>query len=62
MMRTQSRGISRQRRPLVNEEYFERKARELIVADDEIEAWELDAQDLDGITEHGDSFGTSGAD
>lgn len=35
-----SRGISA-------EEYFERKSRELIVPEEEIEAWELDTQDLD---------------
>ena len=31
------------------EDYFERKSRELIVPEDEIEAWELDSQDLDGL-------------
>jgi hypothetical protein len=49
-MRTQTRRVSRQNRPVVDEDYFERKARELVVAEDEIEAWELDVQDLSGIT------------
>ncbi len=31
------------------EDYFERKSRELIVPEDEIEAWELDSQDLNGL-------------
>ena len=31
------------------EDYFERKSRELVVPDDELEAWELDSQDLDGL-------------
>ena len=48
-MRTQSRSVSRQNRPAVDEDYFERKARELVVAEDEIEAWELDVQDLSNI-------------
>ena len=49
-MRTQSRSVSRQSRPVIDEDYFERKAREFVVAEDEIEAWELDVQDLNGIT------------
>jgi len=49
-MRTHStRSVPRQSRPALDEDYFERKARELVVADDEIEAWELDAHDLDDL-------------
>ncbi len=33
----------------VDESYFERKARDLVAPEDEIEAWELDAQDLEGF-------------
>jgi hypothetical protein len=33
----------------LEDEYFERKARDLVVAEDEIEAWELDSQELDGF-------------
>lgn len=39
----------RSRESVFDDSYFERKARELVVADDEIEAWELDTQDLDGL-------------
>ena len=59
-MRTQSRSASRQSRPVVDEDYFERKARELVVAEDEIEAWELDIQDLNGITGQDYHFGAAG--
>jgi hypothetical protein len=49
-MRTQpTRNVPRQSRPAIAEEYFERKGRELVVAEDEIEAWELDAHDLDDL-------------
>ena len=48
-MRPQSRSVSRQSRPAADEEFFERKARELVAPDDEIEAWELDSQDLGGM-------------
>ena len=34
---------------MMDETYFERKGRDLVVADDEIEAWELDTQDLEGL-------------
>lgn len=37
---------SRKHETLFDEVYFERKAHELVVADDEIEAWELDSRDL----------------
>ncbi len=61
-MRTQSRSVvSRQSRPVVDEDYFERKARELVVAEDEIEAWELDVQDLNGITEQDGYFNAPGS-
>jgi len=39
-----------------DDSYFERKARELVVADDEIEAWELDRQDLREFVDADDSF------
>jgi hypothetical protein len=45
-MRTSSRNLHG---GFTAEDYFERKSRELIVPDDEIEAWELDSQDLDGL-------------
>jgi hypothetical protein len=45
-MRNSSRNAQRS---FAVEDYFERKSRELIVPDDEIEAWELDAQDLNGL-------------
>jgi hypothetical protein len=45
-MRTQSRSVSRRSRPVIDEAYFERKARSLVVADEEIEAWELETDDL----------------
>ena len=45
-MQTISRSTQR---AFAAEDYFERKARELIVPEDEIEAWELDTQDLDGL-------------
>ena len=45
-MRTFSHSTSQ---PFAAEDYFERKARELIVPEDEIEAWELDTRDLDGL-------------
>lgn len=38
------------------EDYFERKSRELIVPEDEIEAWELDTRDLDTLGAGADSF------
>ena len=38
------------------DDYFERKARELVVPEDEIEAWELDTQDLDGLGAHAAGF------
>jgi len=55
----QSRSASRQSRPVVDEDFFERKARELVAPDDEIEAWELDGQDLGGI--HVDYFSAPGS-
>jgi hypothetical protein len=56
-MRTFSRSTSQ---TFAAEDYFERKARELIVPEDEIEAWELDTQDLDGLgaAEHFDAAGS----
>ena len=43
------------------EDYFERKARELIVPEDEIEAWELESQDLDGLGTQADCFDAAGS-
>lgn len=37
--------------PQFDDSYFERRALDLVVADDEIEAWELDAQDLEGLAD-----------
>ena len=48
-MRPQSRNAGRHSRPAIEEDFFERKSRDLVVPDDEIEAWELDAQDLGDI-------------
>jgi hypothetical protein len=45
-VRTSSRNPQRS---FQDEDYFERKSRELIVPEDEIEAWELDSQDLDSL-------------
>ena len=42
-------GSDKTRSRTVDENYFERKGRDLVVADDEIEAGELDTQDLDGL-------------
>jgi hypothetical protein len=47
-----------QRESLFDEVYFERKAHELVVADDEIEAWELDSRDLGDFNDlTNDDFG-----
>jgi hypothetical protein len=59
-MRPQSRSASRSGHPGTNEELFERKSRELVAPDDEIEAWELDAQDLGDIGLHNGSPNTTG--
>jgi hypothetical protein len=60
-MRPQSRNASRQSRPVTDEDFFERKARELVAPDDEIEAWELDSQDLGDIRSGGDYFNVPGS-
>ena len=52
-MRTFSRGGQH---GFAAEDYFERKSRELIVPEDEIEAWELDTRDLDTLGAGGDYF------
>jgi hypothetical protein len=57
-MRTFSRSTPR---AFADEDYFERKARELIVPEDEIEAWELDTQDLDGLGTQTDYFNAPGS-
>lgn len=41
----------RSHKTLFDDVYFERKAHELVVADDEIEAWELDSRDLADLTD-----------
>jgi hypothetical protein len=46
----------RTRDTLLDDTYFERKALELVVADDEIEAWELDSQDLSDLDVSADDF------
>jgi len=48
---------SSSRKTVVDEAYFERKARDLVVPEDEIEAWELSSQDFDAL---GDSVGYLG--
>jgi len=53
-MRTQSNPARRSYRPAAADDYFERKGRELVVAEEEIEAWELDAQDLSDLGERDD--------
>lgn len=45
-MRTCSRNP---KRTSAAEDYFERKSQSLVVPDDEIEAWELDADDLESL-------------
>lgn len=60
-MRTQARSIERHNRPVIDEEYFERKARSLVVAEDEIEAWELGDEGLDTIGLGSDQFGAPDA-
>lgn len=47
---------ARSRETGFDDSYFERKALELVVADDEIEAWELDTQDLGGFIDANDGF------
>jgi len=42
-------GESNVNRGAAIEDHFERKSRELVVPDDEIEAWELDTRDLSGL-------------
>ena len=46
----------RTRKTIVDEAYFERKAQDLVVPDDEIEAWELSAQDFDALGDSKDIF------
>jgi hypothetical protein len=36
---------------VIDEGYFERKGLDLVVAEDEIEAWELEPQDFDGLSD-----------
>jgi len=42
-----------------DDSYFERKGNELVVADDEIEAWELDTQDLSAFSGSDEDFDLS---
>ncbi len=60
-MRIHTRSLHRQDHPVIDDDYFERKARELVVPDDEIEAWELDAHDLDDLGDHQDAFNAPGS-
>lgn len=60
-MRPQSRSVNRQSRAVADEDFFERKGRELVVPDDEIEAWELDGQDLGDFRVDADYFSASGS-
>ena len=60
-MRPQSRSENRHSRPDVDEDFFERKARELVAPDDEIEAWELDGQDLGDFRVDADCFNAAGS-
>jgi hypothetical protein len=45
------------RRTIVDESYFERKARDLVAPEDEIEAWELEAQDIEGLGDSDERYG-----
>ena len=54
-MHPQSRTASRSSRRTADEDLFERKSRELVAPEDEIEAWELDAQDLGDIVKGADA-------
>jgi len=60
-MRTSTRIATRQPRPVFDDEYFERKARDLVAPDEEIEAWELDASDLDSFADGEDFFNSPGS-
>ena len=56
------RNFSRGSEPaFAAEDYFERKSRELIVPEDEIEAWELDTRDLDTLSAGADYFNAPGS-
>lgn len=46
----------RTRETCFDDSYFERKALELVIADDEIEAWELDRQDISQFVDLDDDF------
>lgn len=60
-MRTQARSGGRTVRPVFDEAYFERKAQSLVVPEEEIEAWELDAHDLDDLPGCSDCFDAPGS-
>ena len=60
-MRAQTRSTGRQGQKVIDESFFERKASELVVADDEIEAWELNAGDLDDLTGFGNYLDAPGS-
>lgn len=60
-MRSQSRAGNRRSHAVVDEDFFERKSRELVAPDDEIEAWELDRQDLGDIRIKDDYFNAPGS-
>ncbi len=42
--------------------FFQPNANDFVVAEDEIEAWELDAQDLGGLSATDDGFNASSLD
>jgi len=46
---------------VIDDDYFERKAQELVAPDDEIEAWELDTLALDDLGDHHDAFNAPGS-
>ena len=58
-MRTTSRNPQR---AFAADDYFERKSRDLVVPEDEIEAWELEAQDLESFGTRAQFAGTRGSD
>ena len=57
-MRTGSRTSYR---ASADDDYFERKSRELIVPEDEIEAWELDTEALTSLGAQSDYFNLPGS-
>lgn len=60
-MRTQARTSRSTRRQVFDDDYFERKADALVVADEEIEAWELDTREFGGLAAGEDYFNAPGS-